>query len=62
MAPLTEDKHKRYARYAAYCLEMGAAAKDRAARAIQSEMAAEWLELTDAVLQPPKRWRVIKPT
>ena len=62
MAALKEDKHKRYARYAAYCLETAAASKNRAAGAIQSEMAAEWLELTDLVLQPPKRWRVIKPT
>ena len=44
------DKHKDYARYAAHCLEMTGATKDQAARAINREMAAEWLKLADAIL------------
>ena len=49
------DKHKEYARYAAHCLHMVTAAKDQHERAIQREMAAEWLRLADAVLHPLKR-------
>lgn len=43
---MAEDKYKQYACYAAYCLEKAAAAKaeDLDARAMQNEMAAEWLE------------------
>ena len=58
---MAEDKYKQYARYAAYCLEKAALAKDLDERAIQNEMAAEWLELADTVLQPLKDWGVIKP-
>jgi hypothetical protein len=47
------DKHKEYARYAAHCLQMVTAAKDQETRSIQREMAAEWLRLADATLQPP---------
>lgn len=46
------DKHKEYARYAVHCLHMVTAAKDQDNRAIQREMAAEWLKLADAVLHP----------
>ena len=49
------DKHKEYARYAAHCLTMVTAAKDQGSRAIQREMAAEWLRLADAVRRPSKR-------
>jgi hypothetical protein len=56
---MAEDKYKQYARYAAYCLEKAAAAERE--RAMQNEMAAEWLELADTVLQPLKDWDVIKP-
>jgi hypothetical protein len=45
-------KHKDYARYAAHCLHMVTVTKDQDSRAIQREMAAEWLKLADAVLQP----------
>ena len=47
---LKRDKHKEYARYATYCLEMTGMAKDHDARTILREMAAEWLKLADGVL------------
>ena len=49
------DKHKEYARYATYCLEMTAMAKDQDARTILREMAAEWLTLADGVLHSSRR-------
>jgi hypothetical protein len=49
------DKHKDYTRYAAHCLTIVTAAKDQESRAIQREMAAEWLRLADAVRRPSKR-------
>ena len=49
------DKNKEYARYAAHCLHMVTVAKNQDDRAIQREMAAEWLKLADAVLHPLKR-------
>jgi hypothetical protein len=55
MAIPKSDRHKDYARYAAYCLNMVTAAKDQESRAVQREMAAEWLRLADAVLHPLKR-------
>ena len=55
MAIPKSDKHKDYARYATHCLNMVTAAKDQESRAIQREMAAEWLRLADAVLHPLKR-------
>jgi hypothetical protein len=48
-------KHKEYARYAEHCLHMVTVAQDQDARAIQREMAAEWLELADSVLLGPTR-------
>jgi hypothetical protein len=54
MAILKSDKRKDYARYAAYCLNMITATRDQEARAIQREMAAEWLRLVD-VQRPSKR-------
>jgi hypothetical protein len=47
MAGRKNDKHKEYARYAAHCLEMVPAISDQEYRAIQREMAAEWLRLAD---------------
>ena len=44
----TSYKYKEYARYAAHCLNMVAATKDQESRAINREMAAEWLKLADA--------------
>jgi hypothetical protein len=55
MATPKSDKHKEYARFAAHCLSMVTVAKDQDSRAIQREMAAEWLKLADAVLHPLKR-------
>jgi hypothetical protein len=54
VAQLTNDKHKEYARYAAHCLDMVPNIPDQEYQAIQSEMAAEWIKLADAILQPPK--------
>jgi hypothetical protein len=55
MAVSKNEKHKEYARYAAHCLELVPAIPDQEYRAIQREMAAEWLRLADAVLHPAKR-------
>ena len=55
MAISKNEKHKEYAQYAAHCLNMVAATKDQAARALNREMAAEWLRLADAVRHPLKR-------
>jgi hypothetical protein len=49
MAIPKNGKQKEYARYAAHCLNMVTVAKDSGSRAIQREMAAEWLKLADAV-------------
>jgi len=46
------DKHKEYARYAEHCLHMVTVAKDQDDRALQREMAAEWIKLADTILQP----------
>jgi hypothetical protein len=54
MAIPKNERHKRYAHYAAHCLYLVTAATDPDARAIQREMAAEWLNLADDVLHPPK--------
>jgi hypothetical protein len=48
----TSYKYKEYARYAAHCLNMVAATKDQESRAINREMAAEWLKLADAARHP----------
>jgi hypothetical protein len=48
------DTHKDYARYAAHCLDMVTTTKDQEARAINREMAAEWLKLADVILHPLK--------
>jgi hypothetical protein len=55
VATARNDKHKDYVRYAAHCLAMVPATKDQDARAINREMAAEWLKLADALLHPLKR-------
>jgi hypothetical protein len=54
MVILKNDKHKRYTRFAAHCLEMVTVARDQESRSIQREMAAEWLKLADATLRPSK--------
>ena len=53
MASPKKEKHREYSRYAAHCLHMVTAAKDQGERAIQREMAAEWLKLADVVLHSP---------
>jgi hypothetical protein len=55
MAIPDDGKHKEYSRYATHCLDMVTVAKDQEMRAVQREMAAEWLKLADAVLHPLKR-------
>lgn len=55
MAIPTNNKHKEYARYAEHCLKMVPPATDQEYRAVQREMAAEWLKLADAILRPLKR-------
>jgi hypothetical protein len=54
MAVPKNDKHKEYARYAAHCLNTVPATRDQDARAINREMAAEWLRLADAIAHQSK--------
>jgi hypothetical protein len=49
---MTNDKHRRYANYAARCLSMGVAENDPSTSAFHREMALEWLKLADGVLHP----------
>jgi hypothetical protein len=49
MAISNTEKYKDYAHYAAHCLYLETAANDPDSRAIQHEMAAEWLKLANAV-------------
>jgi len=51
----TNEKHKEYVRYAEHCLKMVPVTPDQEYRAIQREMAAEWLKLADAVRHPSRR-------
>jgi hypothetical protein len=55
MAIPKNDTHKDYVRYAEHCLSMVPATRNQDLRAINREMAAEWLKLADAVLHPLKR-------
>ena len=48
------DKHKKYTRYAEHCLDLVTIIKDQDDRAINREMAAEWLKLADAIIHPEK--------
>ena len=43
------DTHKDYVRYAAHCLDLVPATADQDGRAINREMAAEWLKPADAI-------------
>jgi hypothetical protein len=43
------DTHKDYVRYAAHCLDLVPATADQDGRAINREMATEWLKLADAI-------------
>ncbi len=49
------EKHKEYARYAMYCLNMMTNTKDRDSRTIQREMAVEWMRLADGARRTSKR-------
>jgi hypothetical protein len=49
MSIQNSDKCKDHAHYAAQCLYLVSAATDSDSRAIQQEMAAEWLKLAEAV-------------
>jgi hypothetical protein len=55
MAGPKNEKRRIYAHYAAHCLHMVTAAKDQGSRAIQREMAAEWLKLADDARHPLQR-------
>jgi hypothetical protein len=50
------DKHKDYARYAAHCLDVSPGI-NQDDEAIYREMAAEWIKLAEAVLNPLKPLR-----
>ena len=49
MATSSNEKYKDYTHYAAHCLYLETAASDPDSRAIQREMATEWLKLANAV-------------
>ena len=52
MANPMNDRYNDYAHYAAHCSYLVTAATDPESRAIQREMAAEWLKLADAIRYP----------
>lgn len=54
MAIPKNDKHKQYVRYELHCLDILPTISDQEFRAIQREMAAEWLKLADAVRRRPR--------
>jgi hypothetical protein len=58
MAVPKNDKHKEYTHYAQHCLQMVPRIPDQEYRAIQREMAAEWLKLADSLLLGPARARL----
>jgi hypothetical protein len=58
MAVPPQTKYKEYARYAAHCLKMVPAITDQEYRAIQREMAAEWLKLAETVLHSSRRQQI----
>jgi hypothetical protein len=47
----TKEKHKDYSRYAATCRDTMVIAPNQKARTVQHEMAAEWLNLADAIIE-----------
>jgi hypothetical protein len=54
MAVPKSDKHKDYARYAVLCLGAASALTVQEERAINREMAAEWLKLADDIIELSK--------
>jgi hypothetical protein len=61
MAVPSNDKHKQYARYAAYCLGIDPPLTDQVDRDIKRKMAREWVVLADAVIETPKLIRSDSP-
>ena len=60
MAVQKNDKYKVYVKFAAHCLEMVAVTREQESRSIQREMAAEWLQLADAVRRSSKSGHILK--
>jgi hypothetical protein len=58
MAVPPKTKHKEYARFAEHCLKMVPAITDQENRAVQREMAAEWLKLAKTVLHSSRRQQI----
>jgi hypothetical protein len=54
MAIPKNGMHKAYVRYAEHCLNLVTAIESQDDRAINREMAAEWLKLADAIAHPLK--------
>lgn len=54
MAIPKNSTHEDYVRYATHCLDLVPVTTDQEARAINREMAAEWLRLADAIAHPLK--------
>jgi hypothetical protein len=54
MAIPKNNTRKDYLRYATHCLDMVPTTTDQDARAINREMAAEWLKLADSVRRRPR--------
>jgi hypothetical protein len=54
MAIPKNAKRQEYMRYATHCLDMVPITTDQDTRAINREMAAEWLKLADVVAHPFK--------
>jgi hypothetical protein len=58
MAVPPKTKYKEYSQYAAHCLKIVPAITDQEYRAVQREMAAEWLKLANAVLHSSRRQQI----
>jgi hypothetical protein len=55
VATPTNPTFKDYARYAMYCLEMVPNSLDQDIRALNHDMAVEWIRLAEAALHPVNR-------
>jgi hypothetical protein len=58
MAVPPKAKYKEYCQYAAHCLKIVPAITDQEYRAVQREMAAEWLKLANTVLHSSRRQQI----
>jgi hypothetical protein len=54
MAAPKNNSHKDYVRYAEHCLNLVPTIDAQEDRAINREMAAEWIRLADAIVHPLK--------